>query len=219
MSAKKYLLGVLVVPALFAGNAFAFHGGYTEGSDTVREKVEAYGVDDRGEIAKNSYGECWRTTSWTPELAVKECDPDLFPEPEPVAVAPKRAPIIPEKMTFSADALFDFDSAELKPHGKTELSEFISHLWDIQYDTIIVTGYTDRLGNPDYNKKLSIRRAESVKAYIVSHGVDASNILVEGKGEANSETGADCDDFKRGPDLIDCLTPDRRVEIKVTGMH
>jgi OOP family OmpA-OmpF porin len=236
MSVKKYLLGVLIVPALFAGSAFAGNGGYTEDSDTARVKVETYSIDAQGNIVKSNVDECWRTTGWTRELAIKECDPHLFPDeqvvkapepvakaPEPVAkapkVAPERAPMLPRKMTFSADALFGFDSAELKPHGKVALEEFISHLWDVQYDMIIVTGYTDRLGAKAYNKRLSVRRAESVKAYIGSNGINPRHIFADGKGEANSETGTYCDNVRRGPDLIECLTPDRRVEIEVTGTH
>ncbi len=214
MSAKKYLLGMLIVPALFAGTAFAFHGDYISEGE---KKAEAYSVDDRGEVYRNSYGECWRTSYWTPELAIKECDPHLFNEPDPVAEIIPAPDVIttPEKITFSADALFDFDSSNLKHNGEVALDSFISNLEGVQYDLIIAVGYADRIGDDEYNKKLSVRRAESVKEYLVSGGVDPNRVFTDGKGEANPATGNTCQGDRRSQELIDCLASDRRVEVEV----
>lgn len=138
---------------------------------------------------------------------------------EPVGDAP--ADISPVKITFSADALFDFDKAVLKSEGKQSLDNLMSKLGKVKYDVIVAVGYTDRIGNEDYNKRLSVRRANAVKSYLVKNkGVDPSNVFVDGKGEANPVTGTTC--IGKGMSkkkLISCLQPDRRVEIKITGVR
>ena len=138
---------------------------------------------------------------------------------EPVGDAP--ADISPVKITFSADALFDFDKAVLKSEGKQSLDNLMSKLGKVKYDVIVVVGYTDRIGNEDYNKQLSVRRANAVKSYLVKNkGVDPGNVFVDGKGEANPVTGTTC--IEKGMSkkkLISCLQPDRRVEIKIAGVR
>jgi len=159
-------------------------------------------------------------------MAIYECDPDLFPAPEkkaeapaPVAPAPAPAPVTePEKISLSADELFDFDKAVLKPGGKQALDDLVSKLGGIKYDTIVAIGYADRIGADDYNKKLSLRRAEAVKAYLVKEkGIPADKIFTDGKGEANSVTGDTCKGTKATKALIQCLQPARRVEVEVAG--
>ena len=138
---------------------------------------------------------------------------------EPVGDAP--ADISPVKITFSADALFDFDKAVLKSEGKQSLDNLMSKFGKVKYDVIVAVGYTDRIGNEDYNKRLSVRRANAVKSYLVkNNGVDPSNVFVDGKGEANPVTGTTC--IGKGMSkkkLISCLQPDRRVEIKIAGVR
>ncbi|MCH9639030.1 MAG: OmpA family protein [Betaproteobacteria bacterium] len=219
MSAKKSLIGMILLPALFYTGTVLAHeteGPHDHDNDVL--KAEAYGVDDRGTIWRSTSslgGHCWRTNYWTPAMAIFECDPDLVKQPEIVAEAPPPAPTPPEKITFSADALFDFDSATLKPQGAQALDEFANGLQGVQYDLIIAVGYADRIGAPDYNQRLSLRRAESVKAHLVSRGIDANQIFTDGKGEANPVTGGTC--TGGGQALKDCLAPDRRVEIEVAG--
>lgn len=134
----------------------------------------------------------------------------------PVAVA-AAADTSPEKITFSADALFDFDRAVLKEKGKQSLDGLMAKLDNVKYDVIVAVGYTDRIGSEDYNKKLSVKRAEAVKSYLVSaHSIDPSNVFVDGKGEANPVTGTTCKEKGR-KQLIACLQPDRRVEIEIAG--
>ena len=139
----------------------------------------------------------------------------------PVAAAPAAAADTPpEKITLSADALFDFDKATLKSKGKRSLDSLMAKLGKVKYDVIVAIGYTDRIGSEDYNKQLSVRRANAVKGYLVSKGVDASNIFVDGKGEANPITGTTC--VGKGMQtkaLIACLQPDRRVEIEIAGLR
>jgi OOP family OmpA-OmpF porin len=219
ISAKKTLMGMILIPAMFSGAALAQETVIDQ--DRTIKKPEAYAVDNRGVVTRNTTGLCWHTGYWTPAMAIPECDPDLTKKPEEVAAAPVAAPAAaitaPEKITFSADALFDFDKAILKPAGIQSLNEFAQGVGGIQYDLIIAVGYADRIGSEEYNKNLSVRRAEAVKAHLVSRGIDPSRIFVDGKGEANPVTGNSCIGDKKTKALIDCLAPDRRVEIEVAG--
>jgi OmpA-OmpF porin, OOP family len=211
---RKLLLGAMVLPMLFAGAAMA------------EEQPEAYASDGRGNTARDSSGDCWRTGYWTPAMATYECDPELMPKPEKTVEAPAEptpAPVPanygePEKVSLSADQLFDFDKANLKPEGKQALDDLVSKLEGVKYDTIVVIGYADRIGSDAYNKKLSMRRAESVKSYLVNEkSIAADSVFTDGKGEANPVTGDTCKGDKKTKALVACLQPDRRVEVEVAG--
>ncbi|HNO76051.1 OmpA family protein [Nitrosomonas mobilis] len=220
MLTKKYLISATVIPVLFSSVALAHsHIGVTDRQGFAQaEKTEAYAVDDNGAVARNSTGLCWRTGYWTPAMAIYECDPDLVKLPEKIVEAPAPIPVTePEKVSFSADALFDFDKAVLKSEGQQALDSFASNLQGVNYDLIIAVGYTDRIGSETYNKKLSVRRAEAVKSYLVSRGINPDQIFTDGKGEANPVTGDTCKGTRATRDLINCLAPDRRVEIEVAG--
>lgn len=213
--------------------AFAFFApGITVAHDiAAQDKTAAYLRDSHGALVKSGYGLCWRTGSWTPAQAIAECDPDLVKKeepklaakaaaPAPMPAAPAPAPkLMPEKITFSADALFDFDKAVLKPAGKEALDQFAGKLKDVKYEVIIAVGHADRIGSEAYNKKLSVRRAEAVKAYLVKEkGIAAERIYTDGKGESEPATKAgDCKGNKANKALIACLQPDRRVEVEVAG--
>lgn len=218
-STGKYLIGAAVVPLLLFSELTLAVTHYKQG-ESEAEKPEAYNTDDRGVVSRNSTGLCWRTGYWTPAMAIYECDPDLVKKPEKVVEAPAPAPVItePEKISFSADALFDFDKAVLKPDGEMALDIFADKLKGINYDLIIAVGYADRIGSEEYNKGLSLRRAEAVKNYLVNErGISPDRIFTDGKGEANPVTGDSCIGYKKSKALIDCLSPDRRVEIEVAG--
>ncbi|MBL79958.1 MAG: hypothetical protein CMH70_08025 [Nitrosomonadaceae bacterium] len=136
------------------------------------------------------------------------------PAPAPV-LTPKTSP---KKITFSADALFDFDGFILRKEGKESLDNLMTKIDKLKYDMIIAIGYTDRIGSENYNKKLSMKRAEVVRDYLVSsHDIDPNNIFIDGKGEANPITGDKC--TGKGKSLKDCLQPDRRVEIEIAGIR
>ncbi|MFD2271132.1 OmpA family protein [Undibacterium arcticum] len=90
---------------------------------------------------------------------------------------------VSEKVTFAAEALFDFDKSAVKPEGKAALDDLLAKLQGMNTEVMITVGHTDSVGKAAYNQKLSIRRAEAVKAYLVSKGIDASRVYTEGKGK------------------------------------
>jgi len=131
------------------------------------------------------------------------------PEPAPVAApAPTPAQPVSSKVTYAADTFFDFDKSVLKPVAKAKLDDLIDKIKSINLEVIIAIGHTDAVGSDEYNLKLSMRRSNAVKAYLVSKGVDKTRIYTEGKGE--SQPVAD-NKTKEG------RAKNRRVEIEVVG--
>ena len=231
---KKLATLLLAAAAAIVGNAFAQSDApYAPLTTDIKARTpySAYVQDSRGVIARNPFGLCWRTGYWTPADAVPGCDAPLCvppeklengkcvappppPPPPPVAEpapAPAPAPVpVPtsEKVSYSADAFFDFDKAVLKPAGKASLDELVSKLSDMNLEVIIAVGHTDSIGTDAYNQKLSIRRAEAVKAYLKGKGVEETRIYTEGKGEKQPEA-----DNKTAAGRA----KNRRVEIEVVG--
>lgn len=140
----------------------------------------------------------------------------VLPPPPP---APPPAPAVPRKVSFSADSTFGFDSAVIKPEGRDALNKLAADLRGTTYDTIKVTGHTDRIGSQAYNLKLSIQRADAVSNYLVGAvGIPAGKISSSGVNGANPVTKPDdCKGTKPTAALIACLQPDRRVEVEVNG--
>ncbi|MDP1957271.1 MAG: OmpA family protein, partial [Rhodocyclaceae bacterium] len=112
----------------------------------------------------------------------------------------------------------DFDKAVLRAEGKAKLDKLAADIKGIKLEVIIAVGHADRIGKDAYNQKLSERRAAAVKDYLVSKGVEANRVYSEGKGEKQPVTAGKCgkSDVK-SKKLIECLQPDRRVEIEVIG--
>ena len=168
-----------------------------------------------GELVwKNGTNElCWRDANWTPATAAAGCDGALVPAP-PVAAAPAPAPapvppaVAASKVTFAADAFFDFDKYVLKPEGRAKLDDLVSKIKDVNLEVIIAVGHTDSIGTVAYNQKLSVRRAEAVKAYLVSKGIEKNRVYTEGKGK--SQPIAD-------NRTAEGRAKNRRVEIEVVG--
>lgn len=190
-----------------------------------------------GIVWKDSAGLCWRSGYWTPAMATAECDPELVkkPEPKPVAApapapapapmaapAPKPVPApmpvpvpVPQKVTLKSDVLFNFDKSDLTPADRAKLDDLASKISALNLEVVIAIGHTDPLGSSAYNQKLSVRRADSVKSFLVSKGVDANRIYTEGKGESQQVKA--CGKNLSRAAMIKCLAPNRRVEIEVVG--
>jgi OOP family OmpA-OmpF porin len=124
---------------------------------------------------------CWRDNSWTPATAAAGCDGFLAPK----AAAPAQSSVTQSKITLQADTLYDFDKATLKAEGQATLDKIARDLSKIKLEVIIAVGNTDSVGTDAYNMALGQRRAQSVKAYLVSKGVDGSRIYTESKGKSN----------------------------------
>ena len=212
----------------------------------MRLEAERYRINDavgnRGDIDLFSIGLVYRFGEKTPAPAPRAERVAAAPAPQPVVVPPPppppppRAvtpppppppppapPPAPRKVTFSADSgansLFDFDKATLKPAGKQDLDKFAADLKGANFDVMTVTGHTDRIGSHAYNMKLSTRRAEAVKAYLVgSAGIPASKIAAIGTDGSDPVTKPDeCKGKKATKALIACLQPDRRVVVEVSS--
>lgn len=195
----------------------------------LRAEVERYRVNDavgnKGHVDLFSVGLVYRFGG-KPQPVQRVSAPAyvaVAPEPAPVVVAPAPPPpppppAAPMRVTFSADSLFDFDKANLKPAGRQQLDKFAADLKGVKYDAVAVTGHTDRIGSQAYNLKLSARRADAVKAYLVESGIPAGAVAAKGVNGADPVTKPeDCKGNKPTAKLIACLQPDRRVEVEVTG--
>jgi OmpA-OmpF porin, OOP family len=209
---KLSKLAFIAATAVMAASAMA------QSVPASRQAVNDNWVNGTGEyVWMNGTNElCWRDAFWTPATANAKCDGALVAQAPQPPVAPAPAPVIQsQKVTYQADALFDFDKAILKPGGKAKLDDLASKIGDLNLEVVVATGYTDRIGSDKYNDRLSLRRAQAVKAYLVSKGIEANRIYTEGKGKRNPVTTG-CNQ-KNHKQLIACLAPDRRVEVEVVG--
>lgn len=230
------MLGCLSSPAFAQDRHLVVEPGHSS---------TAYVVDGNQGIVRNNFGQCVRTGFWTLEGAmatrVKDsafsagcaCDKPLMPAghceapPAPVAALPAPAPLpapmaTSEKVSIPTDALFAFDRATLSSQGQAKLSEFSQQLKNLNLEAVVAVGHTDRIGTTGYNAKLSQARAVAVKNFLVSQGIEAERVFVEGRGETEPVSGAACQDIKgresaRNKALVDCLAPDRHVVIEAVG--
>ena len=177
-------------------------------------------------VWKNGTNElCWRDAFWTPATAAPGCDGAIVaPAPvvaPPVAAAPPPPPVVAPvappappappvatKVTYAADAFFDFNKSVIKPEGKAKLDDLVGKIKDINLEVIIAVGHTDSVGGDAYNQKLSIRRSEAVKAYLVSKGIEKNRVYTEGKGEKQPVADNKTSEGR---------AKNRRVEIEVVG--
>ena len=223
--------------------SFKFGGGLqyeVNQSFFVRGEVERYRVNDavgnRGDVNLFSVSLVFpfgRAPAPAPRVAAAPAyvaPVYVAPPPAPVEVQaapavvmvvppPMVAPPVRRRVSFAAESLFAFDKSAIKPEGRVALDQFVREAKGTEFDVILVEGHTDRLGTSAYNQRLSMQRAEAVKAYLVTAGgLDAAKINAVGKGE--SEPASKPEDCKGGAPsakLIACLQPDRRVEIEVSG--
>lgn len=149
--------------------------------------------------------------------------PEAAPAPAPIAV-PRAAPAQPAPevkkpavINLSSTELFEFNKATLTAAARGKLDgEVIAKLKDLgEIRYVNVNGHADRLGTPQYNQRLSEKRAEAVRAYLVSKGADPAKVEVFGFGKTLPVKS--CPDEKKRAALIECLGPNRRVVVEVQG--
>lgn len=160
-----------------------------------------------GDVWKNGSNElCWRNNFWTPATGIAGCDgvPVAANTPAPAPVVAPTA----QKVVLNADTFFDFDKATIKPEGRQILDQVAAQSAQLNLETLIATGHTDSTGPEAYNLKLSQRRANAVKDYLVGKGVPGDRIYVEGKGEANPIASNATREGR---------AQNRRVEIEIVG--
>lgn len=189
------------VATLFAAVAFTA----VAGAQTIDNWRSADGT-----VWKNGTNElCWRNASWTPATAAEGCDGAIVPAAAAAApAAAAAAAAAAAKVTFASDALFDFDRAVIKAEGRANLDSLIEKVKGLNLEVIVAVGHTDSTGPAAYNQVLSVRRAEAVKAYFVSKGIDANRVFTEGKGSAQP-VGDNATRTGRAQN--------RRVEVEVVG--
>lgn len=220
---KLNKVAMLVASAALAApiaSMAAAHGGMAKSVDNWR-------AVDGTTVWKNGTNElCWRDAFWTPATAAADCDgalkpvaappPVVAPPPPPPPPAPPAPPPPPppppapvsEKVTFAADAFFDFDKATLKPEARAKMDDLVDKTKGIALEVVIAVGHTDSIGANAYNQKLSTARANAVKDYLVSKGIEKNRVYTEGKGE--NQPVAD-NTTREG------RAKNRRVEIEVVG--
>ena len=195
---KLNKIAMMIATVAVAGSVFA--NGSTTNSDNWRS-----GSGNMQWKIGNASALCWRTSNWTPATAAPGCDGAIAPvaaAPAPAAVvapvvaAPAPAAVVAPvaaapapaagaaatKVTYAADAFFAANSAVLKAAGKAKLDDLVGKVKAINLEVIVAVGHTDSKGNDASNQKLSVRRAEAVKAYLVSKGIEKNRVYTEGKG-------------------------------------
>jgi OmpA-OmpF porin, OOP family len=201
----------------------------TLGGTAQAAGVPGYVSSSENQVWTSPYGQCWKTTDWTPEKAAAPCDavrtvqlaapPPVAvapPPPTPLVVAPPPQPPVIEQISLSSDVLFAFDKAELLPEGQKKIDDIAGRLKGANVQLINTIGHADRIGSDKYNQQLSEKRAAAVKEYLAQQGVETSKVRSEGRGESEPVTGDQCKGMS-GAKLISCLQPDRRVDIEVRG--
>jgi len=196
------------VASLFASATLAVSASSVFAQAAQPKSIDNW-VNATGIPWKNGTNElCWRDANWTPATAHPDCDGALKPVVAPPPPPPPPPAPVSEKVTFAADAFYDFNKDTLKPEGKAKLDDLVSKMQGINLEVIIAVGHTDAIGGDAYNQKLSVRRAESVKNYLTSKGVEKNRVYTEGKGEkqpvADNKT-------------TEGRAKNRRVEIEVVG--
>lgn len=185
-----------------------------------------YLYDSQGVIVRSGYGDCVRTAEWSPANALPECGDIAQPAPaaKSAAPAPKtasaaRMPPAMIEINLSADESFESGKAELSAGAKARLGELARQLNGLTYERVVITGHADRTGPAAANQRLSERRANAAHNYLVSEGVPSAKLHSSGKSSSQPVTRPDACAGLKSKKLSACLAPDRRVEIRVTGMR
>jgi len=212
---KILFAGVLAAGLALSAVSFNALGG----AHTSQSNPDSWSGSGSG-VWKNSAGECWNSGTWTPATASPECGGADLKKPMKKAPAPMAKPAKKKAktLTITSTQLFAFNKSVLTPESTQRLDyEVFGRLQEFRTIKFInVKGHTDRIGSAQYNQKLSERRANAVKSYLVSKGVATSKIETYGYGKTNPVKK--CPGKMSTKALIECLAPNRRVEVEANGM-
>lgn len=201
--------------------ATAFAIALTTTAPAVLADHPGYVTSSSNEVVRTDFGECVHTRQWTEAMRTPECGGQqaaVEPPPQPVieqaAFEPAPRPI--ETLTLDARTLFEFDKAQLRPGAREELDKLAQRMkGQVHVLFVNITGHADRIGDPQYNLMLSKERAEAVAQYLQNHtDLREAKFQIQGMGE--SQPVVECDGTNRTSSLIECLEPNRRVEIEVS---
>lgn len=186
---------------------------------SVRAEMERYGIEDNRVLRDNidtfTLGVVYSFGTRKPAAPAERPVAAATPAP-----APEPAATLPMEVTLSASTLFDFDKSDLKAEGLQALDKLVQDMRNLDYEFVLVTGHTDRIGARDYNINLSQRRADAVKNYLVSAGIPAARITSRGVNSDEPVTRPEqCRNTGSAQAQIACLQPDRRVVVLVTGTN
>ena len=204
-STLKHSLIALAIAATYCqAQTMDLNGGYLTSSE--------------GAPVRSAYGDCWRTVAWTEDKASPDCDPQLAAkELSKETLLP--APTPPKRLSFATEVLFDFEQAELDADSRKVLDDLASKLLATDIEKVTGTAHSDRIGAASYNDRLSARRAEAIRVYLVEKGVPEKLLRFESKGAREPITVGRCDgmgpETKQNVKLVACLQPDRRVDLEV----
>jgi OOP family OmpA-OmpF porin len=195
---NKTILNLTVAASLgFSAQGFAHEGGMVN---------DAYVGDSRGHIVTDGSGDCVRTSSWSEDKMIEGCGL-VAVVAEPAPAPPVK--VVTETVSLSAETLFDVDKDVIKPAGKVKLDDFAARLSTLNtVESVSIVGHTDSTGTDAYNQALSMRRANSVKNYLLDKGVSSSVMSTSGMGESQPVASNATSEGR---------TQNRRVEVSFTG--
>lgn len=195
---NKTILNLAVAASLgFSAQGFAHEGGMVN---------DAYVGDSKGHIVTDGSGDCVRTSSWSEDKMIEGCGL-VAVVAEPAPAPPVK--VVTETVSLSAETLFDVDKDVIKPAGKVKLDDFAARLSTLNtVESVNIVGHTDSTGTDAYNQALSMRRANSVKNYLLDKGVSSSVMSTSGMGESQPVASNATREGR---------TQNRRVEVSFTG--
>lgn len=218
---KQLKLSALLVAMLASVSAYSVAA--SDDTENYASK-RGYSADKPTDaVSRNNFGECWKTTYVDDYTVPTECGGEVPTTTETITER------LNEKKTLSADVLFAFDKDALRPEASAIINEAVAQGKDrnARLNAITVVGHTDSIGTDKYNNALSLRRANTVRNYLINSGFDANIIAAEGRGKREAQMTAQCNQqiakmgklsaAKKRLAMIDCLKPDRRVDIIFDG--
>ncbi len=189
MKTKLLSLAAILSLATFGAQA---HTSVEDSADIQTNAKGAYVMDSDGDIVRDSWNRCVRSSNWTKETSINKCEG--IADPKPVVVAPAPAPVVvaapaPAPVVIAVPPKFighfDFNVMDIKTADIPELDIFAAYMNRDCSCKIAITGHTDSRGPVAYNQKLSEERAQEVAGYLANKGVTTRRMIVTGQGESS----------------------------------